>query len=404
MHTYIPPSRPCQCRSAFQLLRYIWQRINDELKKSTRLVFLAISLFIISNVSEARTIIVLMDGTWNEPKKTIAGGKGHDGQTPETWEVIEDTGEESNVAILYRYLLNDTENQQILYYEGIGTEGGFLKKVKDGAFGSTATAKVLKAYDDLSSALDSSSDRDNHIAILGFSRGATTSRLLANKIAQDGIGSDKISVDISFLGLWDTVAALGVPDSHLEEFRKVFDKKYKELIISKSVKEVIHFVSIDEVRSTFEPTLLNLESPQDTIAKEIWYPGGHSDVGGGWPVVRDKEVRLSDLTLYCMIKALKDSKALDIKFKDDQSVKNLKDRVVNIDNISAKIHAKSFDPTILVSKPKMRQLASLLNPSSVMIDYSVKFRKEDRNANYDPPQLKNLDIDEEQWSSDCYMD
>lgn len=78
-----------------------------------------------------------------------------------------------------------------------------------------------------------------------------------------------------------------------------------------------HAVSIDERRCKFKPALLQQDKTQaraehkpDDI-KEVFFPGNHGDVGGGWRAEGNKAVneaddpvQLSDLTLEWMIREL----------------------------------------------------------------------------------------------------
>jgi len=61
-------------------------------------------------------------------------------------------------------------------------------------------------------------------------------------------------------------------------------------------------LSIDENRQIFAPEIWDEseESPEDKTRgriKQVWFPGVHSDIGGGYP-----ETGLSDLALEWMIK------------------------------------------------------------------------------------------------------
>jgi uncharacterized protein (DUF2235 family) len=46
-----------------------------------------------------------------------------------------------------------------------------------------------------------------------------------------------------------------------------------------------HALAIDEKRKPFEPTLWRKqsESPPSQVLEQVWFPGVHSDVGGGYP-------------------------------------------------------------------------------------------------------------------------
>lgn len=89
-----------------------------------------------------------------------------------------------------------------------------------------------------------------------------------------------------------------------------------------------HAVSVDERRCKFRPALLQqdrrqagVEHMEDDI-KEVFFPGNHGDVGGGWLapgdngiVEEDDPLQLSDLALEWMISELD---ALPAKHQTDQ--------------------------------------------------------------------------------------
>ncbi|KAJ3556272.1 hypothetical protein NM688_g2119 [Phlebia brevispora] len=124
------------------------------------------------------------------------------------------------------------------------------------------------------------------------------------------------SVQIEFLGLWDTVASVGLPSRHLPMFE------------SEGVRYVRHAVALDERRIKFRPHFcydpaverepdkrshLALQ-PEDieqsersgsaaTNTQEVWFAGVHSDIGGG--AFDDNELptpRLSRIPLRWMIR------------------------------------------------------------------------------------------------------
>ncbi len=148
--------------------------------------------------------------------------------------------------------------------------------------------------------------------IFGFSRGAAIARTLANHINKNGIPESitvkyarqwfrddliesitghgkKRNVKIEMLGVWDTVASFGIPGNSINLF--------KNLTVASNVKRAYHLVSIDENRQPFPVSLMNHESR----IKEIWFPGVHSDVGGGYP-----DHGLADAALRFMINRAKE--------------------------------------------------------------------------------------------------
>lgn len=199
----------------------------------SRIAYLfAIILSLLSANVHAKTIVVLMDGTWNEPAFE------ENGRFPQ--------GNATNVEKL-RALLS-SEGQSIHYFFGIGTDGKQVERVVDGAFGKTAEQRVNEAMQEVASVYETGDD----IVVFGFSRGAATSRILARRIRTEGIKGTRPA--IRFMGLWDTVASLGVPVPKLDEFRKQFHDAKERLRIPDNVKLVVHLAAIDENRSLFELT------------------------------------------------------------------------------------------------------------------------------------------------------
>jgi len=93
-------------------------------------------------------------------------------------------------------------------------------------------------------------------------------------------------VDITFLGLFDTVEAFGVP---LEELRVAIDWaiwpiSFRNRVVSNQVKCVRHALALDDERTSFHPIRFDQSTEKDNARiKEVWFAGVHSDVGGGYP-------------------------------------------------------------------------------------------------------------------------
>ena len=91
---------------------------------------------------------------------------------------------------------------------------------------------------------------------------------------------------INFIGVWDTVDAYGFP---VDEMTRAWDKVIWPLTpnsrnLSKGVGMACHALALDEQRKSFEPMLWNEdEIAQGSTIKQIWFPGVHANVGGGYP-------------------------------------------------------------------------------------------------------------------------
>ncbi len=106
----------------------------------------------------------------------------------------------------------------------------------------------------------------------------------------DALGLPRLS--IAYVGVWDTVGALGIPARYklLSWINEKHD--FHDTSLSEFVKRARHAVAIDERRKDFVPTLwdnldeLNKKAGADPAAsdapyQQAWFPGVHSAVGGG---------------------------------------------------------------------------------------------------------------------------
>jgi hypothetical protein len=100
---------------------------------------------------------------------------------------------------------------------------------------------------------------------------------------------------VTFLGVFDTVGALGVPGFERDT------PKFHSVQLSTQVLCARQALAIDETRLKFAPTLWEArEEPadaptEDPRVKQVWFEGAHSDVGGGYA-----QTGLSDTSLLWM--------------------------------------------------------------------------------------------------------
>ncbi|MEE4238967.1 MAG: DUF2235 domain-containing protein [Anderseniella sp.] len=96
---------------------------------------------------------------------------------------------------------------------------------------------------------------------------------------------------IRFLGVWDTVDAYGSP---VDELTRAWDMvvwplSAKDRDLSPRVARACHALALDEQRESFEPMLWNEAGMQtksrleDERLSQVWFPGVHANVGGGYP-------------------------------------------------------------------------------------------------------------------------
>ena len=265
---------------------------------------------------KGKNIVVCCDGTW----------KRADDKHP------------SNVFKMYERVDQRTAAGQVAYHDdGVGAKRNIFDKFFGGAFGLGLSKNIREAYEFV---VDNYQPGDR-LYLLGFSRGAFTVRSLAGMIRNCGVlqdndrdlikrafklyrsqkpedhpnGVDAITFrkehchaapsdndhprvpDIQFIGVFDTVGALGNP--LWTNAPSSFRTKFHDTSLSSIVKTGCHAVAVDEHRWNFRACLWDqpLSKAKRQNLYQVWFPGAHSNVGGGYP-----DSSLSDLTLAWMMK------------------------------------------------------------------------------------------------------
>ena len=120
-----------------------------------------------------------------------------------------------------------------------------------------------------------------HLSVFGFSRGAAEARVFCNWI-QDICGGviGEAKVNIRFLGIFDTVASVGIADSS-PIGRGFLDWAHNNLAI-KGVEKTVHYVAGHEIRRSFPLSTVRDGGSWPANTREYVYPGTHSDIGGGY--------------------------------------------------------------------------------------------------------------------------
>lgn len=95
-----------------------------------------------------------------------------------------------------------------------------------------------------------------------------------------------VDLRIRYLGIWDTVGALGIP--RVLPISIGLNERYHfhDTALSRSVEFARHAVAIDERRAAFAPTLWSnvdrFNTPGAPLrVAQTWFPGHHGAVGGG---------------------------------------------------------------------------------------------------------------------------
>ena len=98
----------------------------------------------------------------------------------------------------------------------------------------------------------------------------------------------KPRLQVEYLGVWDTVGALGVPKGF--GIASFINRKFQfhDTTLTSFVSRACHAVAADELRGTFEPTMwTNLSELNQAVPgsyQQKIFPGTHSSVGGGGPI------------------------------------------------------------------------------------------------------------------------
>ncbi|MCR9104439.1 MAG: DUF2235 domain-containing protein [Gammaproteobacteria bacterium] len=251
-----------------------------------------------------KRIVVLSDGTWNDPQD----------KNP------------TNVMRMARAIkpVDSKGDKQIVFYDwGVGS---YDDKVLGGAVGLGMQKNIQDGY----RFIVQNYNPGDEIWLFGFSRGAYTVRCLAGFLNKCGIlrrdhaheipdafdfyklkkltpGRDEAKDwraerchnsdrgPVHFIGVWDTVGALGIPTralAFMEEKDLFFDAE-----IGSNVTTARHAIAIDELREDFLPTLWGDKSAVDI--QQVWFAGVHSDVGGGYAADKNGRI-LADIPLAWM--------------------------------------------------------------------------------------------------------
>jgi uncharacterized protein (DUF2235 family) len=96
-----------------------------------------------------------------------------------------------------------------------------------------------------------------------------------------------------FVGVWDTVRALGLPGIGSLPGRH----KFHDAILNRQVAHGRHALAIDENRQVFAPELWDESAAPSGQIRQVWFAGVHTDIGGGYGL----KMGLSDLSLGWMI-------------------------------------------------------------------------------------------------------
>ncbi|KAH0439697.1 hypothetical protein CcaCcLH18_02807 [Colletotrichum camelliae] len=102
-----------------------------------------------------------------------------------------------------------------------------------------------------------------------------------------------VEPEITALGVWDTVGSLGFPKmpfglDKITPGRSAQELRFASFEVHSKIRNAFHALALDEWRTSFAPTLwTKTKDNKTTNLRQVWFPGGHSDVGGG---VKDNQI------------------------------------------------------------------------------------------------------------------
>ncbi len=329
----------------------------------------------------SKNIVIFSDGTCNESDK----------------------GYPTNVLKLYQAVERRTVRQVAFYDPGVGTD---IFKITGAAFGVGISANIRQCYEFL---IDFYRPGDR-IYLFGFSRGAFTVRSLAGMIHKTGIlkrinrarinrafkiykgkdnqeeaerfirkycwqeGGDGRPPAVYFIGVWDTVSALGVPFAAVKSLNPFSARWYgfHDARLHREVRYGYQALSIDDQRKVFKPEIWDESNiPQGQTMEQVWFAGVHSNVGGGY-----RRTGLSDITLRWMIDRSTDAGLL---FWDDYGR-----RVLMLPNP----HGKLYDSRSGLGRVYIKAVRKI--PANAKIHHTVFERMENPENLYHPENIPDI--------------
>lgn len=207
----------------------------------------------------------------------LGGGLGFLGADRINWGILQVVNAVHNTLFPDVDLINDQQAKTIVsnmssMVSTLGFEGSYRRMVLN-TWEEKLTAVVKKHPMKLTQI---------NVAVFGFSRGAASARAFVNWLFQiceregGGFALAGVPLRVYFLGIMDTVGSVGTNDSIPGLDGHMAWASTENLAINQNVEQCVHFVALHEQRGSFP-----LDSANGR-AREVIYPGMHSDVGGGY--------------------------------------------------------------------------------------------------------------------------
>lgn len=201
------------------------------------------------------------------------------------------------------------------YIPGVGTpypEIGDSGTTAGMAMGQGADKRIKKALELLDEEIAKVPAQQKirliNITVFGFSRGAAEARAFVRDLAakcqekDGGWEYNGLPLRVAFAGLFDTVcSAYGNLGSAALSLNGGHNNWAEDMKLPAMVEQTVHMIAAHEARRRFplDSTRIDADYPDNTV--EIWYPGVHSDVGGGYaPHEQGRENTISRFALNQM--------------------------------------------------------------------------------------------------------
>lgn len=293
-----------------------------------------------------KNIVILSDGTGQD------GGKGRDSNVYKLYRILEDRTENqivyydqgvgtdwrkvsgnafgvgftANIVQCYRFIFENYNAGDKIFLLGFSRGAATVRSLSSfihyfGVLPKARSALILQAFklyekgvqpvtqdretfleEDTRKFVQKLTDRGSQVINdMSYQIYKALRKDLEDKANQFTTAHPTMWVEVEFLGVWDTVPALGVVP--LAGLSLIVDRmpwwkfSFHDFALHRSVKNAYQALSIDDDREWFWPTIWNQYSDENKQKiKQVWFSGSHTDVGGGFA-----EAGLSDITLEWMV-------------------------------------------------------------------------------------------------------
>lgn len=253
----------------------------------------------LSNRSAVRQVAIHDDGVGTEEFKVVKAVSGAFG-----------LGLKRNVRELYRFLIRNYEPAK----EGMPGDQIYILGFSRGAYTARMLAELISVCGIINPEGKNDATLDNAIReafeifrctflskidrTLVLEKGVRRLRNIEAIEAEQFIADNCYPVDnngdaehnylIRFLGVWDTVPAYGFPVQELADLwnNYIYPYKFDNRKLNPRVGRAVHALAVDDARKTFCPMLfdeLTADGVPDNRIEQVWFPGMHANIGGGYP-------------------------------------------------------------------------------------------------------------------------